>query len=78
MVLRGEDDAGEAGGFGGSDPLGGVEAGRVEDGRVGFAGAPLGVGEGVGAEVEEHGHGSELPLELLGGREGWERERVWF
>lgn len=66
MVLRREDDAGEAGVFGDLDPLGGVEVGRVEDGRVGFSGAPFGVGEGVGAEVEEHGHGSELPLELLG------------
>lgn len=46
------------------DPLSGVEVGGVEDGGVNVAGAPFGVGEGVGSEVEEHGHVAELPLEL--------------
>lgn len=49
------------------DPLGGIEGGaRVEDGGVRSAGPPLGVVEGVGAEVEEEGHLPQLPLELGG------------
>lgn len=65
-MLRGEDDAREAVVFSDLDPLSRVELGRVENGWVSFSGAPFGVCESVGSEMEEHGHGSELPLELLG------------
>lgn len=74
MVLDGEDDPREAVGRGDVCPLSGVEAIWGEDGRIGAAGSPLGVGEGVGAEVEEEGHLAQLPLELGSGGDGEERE----
>lgn len=55
-MLSGEDDAMEAIVSGGLDPLGGGEGGGGEDGGVGRAGAPFGVGVGVGAEVDEERH----------------------
>lgn len=70
VVLGSEDEAGESVVGGGAGPLGGGEGRGVEDGGVGEAGAPLSVGEGVGAEVEEEGHLRLLPPELGGGGEG--------
>lgn len=61
VVLGGENDAGNSGGFGDGDPVGGVEGGGSEDRRVNVAGSPLGIGEGVGAEVEEEGDVGEVP-----------------
>lgn len=74
-MLRRENHAPESGGFCDGDPLPGVEIGRKEDGGVAFSVAPFGVGEGVGAEMEEEGHFCELPLELLGGGDGEEGKR---
>lgn len=78
VVLGGEDHAREPGVPGDLDPLGGVKADRIEYGRVRVAGAPLGVGEGVGAEVEEHGHCAHLPLELGSRRDGQIGKWRWF
>lgn len=64
--------------FGNPDPLGSVELGGVEDGGVDAAGAPLCVGEGVGAEVEEEGHVSLLPLELERGGERQDWKWWWW
>lgn len=64
VVFGGENDARKARVFGDLDPLSGVELRGVEDRRVSVACAPLGVREGIGSEVEEHGHVPELPLEL--------------
>lgn len=69
-MLRGQNKAGEAVVGGGPGPLEGGEVGGGEDYGVHFAGAPLRVGEGVGAEVKEEGELGLLPLELGGGGEG--------
>lgn len=70
MVLGGEDHPGESASGSGPRPLAGVEGARAEDGGGGVAGAPLRVGEGVGAEVEEESHLAQLPPELRGGGQG--------
>lgn len=75
VVLGCEDHAGEASGSCGAGPLAGVEGVGTEDGGRDAAGAPFGIGEGVGAEVEEEGHLAELPSELGSGGEGRKRER---
>ena len=64
MVFGRENYARKSRVLGDSDPLSGVESRRVEDGGIRAAGAPLGVCEGIGPEVEEEGHVGELPLEL--------------
>lgn len=78
MVFGGENYARKARVFGDSDPLSGVELGGVEDRGVDVAGAPLGIREGVGSEVEEHCHVAELPLELRGRGEGQNGKRRWL
>lgn len=74
MVLRREDDPGEAGFGCRAGPLPGVERRGVEEGGVGAARSPLGVGEGVDAEVDEEGHLALLPCELRGGGQGKDGE----
>jgi len=64
--------------FGDLYPLRCVELGGVEDGGVSVAGTPLGVREGVGAEVEEEGHVAQLPLELERRWEGQNGKRWGF
>ena len=83
VVLRGKDHAREATFFGNSYPLSGIELCGVEGGGVGVAGTPFRSGEGVDAEMEEHGHVAELPLELecvgewQNGKWRW-REVLWW
>lgn len=75
VVFCSEDYCGKTRIFSDPYPLRCVELGGVEDGGVSVAGTPLGVREGVGAEVEEEGHVAQLPLELERRREGqnWKR-----
>lgn len=61
--------------LGDSDPLGRVDIGGAEYGGVGTTRAPFGIGEGVGAEVEEEGHVLELPLEVESVGEGQNGKR---
>lgn len=75
VVLGREHDAPEPSRRRRARPLARVERGGREHGRVGAAGAPLGIREGVGAEVEEEGHLGELPLELRVGGDGEDRQR---
>lgn len=75
VVFGSYDDSRKARVFGDPYPLRCVEFCGVEEGGVDVAGTPLGVGEGVGAEVEEEGHAAELPLELERGWEGQNRKR---
>lgn len=77
-MLGSENHAGKSGVLGYSHPLSCVEVGGVEDVGVGVAGTPLGVREGVWAEVEEEGHVAELPLELGRRRDGQNGKRWRF
>lgn len=78
MVLGGENHARKSRFLGHAYPLRCVEVGGVEEVGVGVAGAPLGVREGVWAEVEEEGHVAELPLELGSRRDGQNGKRWRF
>lgn len=75
MVLGSEDGAYEAGFGGNASPLAGVKGGRGEDGRIGDAGSPLGIREGIDAEVKEESELAELPGELGGRGERGEGQR---
>src|ERR1041385_5344819 len=67
VVLGGEDHRAESGGMGGAGPLSRVEPSGREDGGVLATVAPLPVGEGVDAEVQEERQLVPLPGELGGG-----------
>ena len=77
VVLGGDDDALHARVLHDLDPLARVERGRVEDVRGLVAVAPLLVGEGVRAEVDEAGELHVLPRELarVGKRPNGRRRR---
>lgn len=75
VVLGREHDAAEPALRRDARPLARVEGRGSEHGGVGAAGAPLGVREGIGPEVEEERHLGELPPELRVGRDGQDRER---
>lgn len=67
MMFRDHDQIACAGGFGGGDPLFGVERGGIEDIGGGRAVAPFAVEEGIGAEVDQDAEFELLPGDLLGG-----------
>ncbi|OEL13276.1 putative alpha-L-fucosidase 1 [Dichanthelium oligosanthes] len=73
VVLGREHDAAEPAPRRDARPLARVERRGGEHGGVGAAGAPLGVREGVGPEVEEERHLRELPPELRVGRDRQDR-----
>src|SRR4029079_5998255 len=64
VMLRGENHRAEAAGPGRTRPLPGVELRGREDRRALRAVAPLSVGEGVDAEMEEQRQRVALPFEL--------------
>ena len=70
MVLGGEDDAFHACGLEGACPLLAVQVRGVEAGGGSVAVAPLAVGEGVGAEVDEGIGLHLLPGHLMGRGQG--------
>jgi len=73
VVLGREHEAAEPAPRRDARPLARVERRGGEYGGVGVAGAPLGVREGVGPEVEEERHLRELPPELRVGRDRQDR-----
>ena len=72
VMLGGEDHRAEPGGARLPWPRPRVERGRIEDAGIFAAVAPLAIGEGVDAEVQEERELVALPRELRGGR-AWTR-----
>ena len=64
VVLGGENERSGPSGFGGTGPLSGVEGAGGEDGGILASVAPLTIGEGVDAEMQEQRQLFPLPREL--------------